>query len=66
LEEAEGHSAPDGTSIKIKKPKMVSSYATLMTNIIDVEPSTYEEVTNQQVWKEAMNEEYQSIMKDDV
>ena len=37
-----------------------------LINIIDSEPSTYEEATEQQVWKDAMVEEYQSIMKNDV
>jgi len=55
LEEAEEHAALDGTSRESKKPKRFSSYAALMTNLIDLEPSTYEEVASQQVWKEAMN-----------
>jgi hypothetical protein len=38
----------------------------LMSHIIDSEPSSYEEATGQQVWKDAMMEEYQSIMKNDV
>jgi hypothetical protein len=38
----------------------------LMSHIIDFEPSSYEEATGQQVWKDAMMEEYQSIMKNDV
>jgi hypothetical protein len=38
----------------------------LMSHIIDYEPSSYEEATGQQVWKDAMMEEYQSIMKNDV
>jgi hypothetical protein len=38
----------------------------LMSHIIDSEPSSYEEAAGQQVWKDAMMEEYQSIMKNDV
>ena len=34
--------------------------------IIDAEPSSFEEVVGKQVWKDAMQEEYQSIMKNDV
>lgn len=41
-------------------------YTALMTNLINLEPSTYEEAASQQVWKEAMNEGYLSIMKNDV
>jgi hypothetical protein len=45
---------------------MFSSYVALMSNIIDSEPSTIEEVVEKQEWKDAMMEEYQSIMKNDV
>ena len=37
-----------------------------MSHIIDTEPSSYEEVVGQSVWRDAMMEEYQSIMKNDV
>ena len=38
----------------------------LMSNIIDCEPSSFEETVDQQVWRDAMLEEYSSIMKNDV
>ena len=38
----------------------------LMSSILDSEPSTYDELVGQQCWKEAMMEEYESIMKNDV
>jgi hypothetical protein len=37
-----------------------------MSHIIDTEPSYHGEATGQQVWKDAMTEEYQSIMKNDM
>ena len=37
-----------------------------MSNILDSEPSSYDEAVGQQCWKEAMMEEYESIMKNDV
>jgi hypothetical protein len=37
-----------------------------MSHIIDVETSTYEEVVENIVWKDAIMEEYQSIMKNNV
>jgi hypothetical protein len=37
-----------------------------VSNIIDAEPSSYEEATEKKVWRNAMIEEYQSIMKNDV
>jgi hypothetical protein len=36
-----------------------------MNHIINTEPSCHGETTSQQVWKDAMTEEYQSIMKND-
>jgi hypothetical protein len=37
-----------------------------MSHIIDTEPSFHGEVEGQQFWQDAMTEEYQSIMKNDV
>jgi hypothetical protein len=37
-----------------------------MSHIIDTEPSCHGEAAGQQVWKDAMVEEYHSIMKNDV
>jgi hypothetical protein len=37
-----------------------------MSHIIDSKPSCYEEATSHPVWRDAMMEEYQSIMKKDV
>jgi hypothetical protein len=37
-----------------------------MSHIIDTEPSCHGEATCQQVWQDAMAEEYQSILKNDV
>jgi len=37
-----------------------------ISHIISSEPSSFEQATSQQVWKDAMMEEYQSIMKNDV
>lgn len=37
-----------------------------MSSILDFEPSTYDEVASQQCWKDAMMDEYESILKNDV
>ena len=37
-----------------------------MTSLVNAEPSTLEEAIKKKEWKEAMMEEYQSIMKNDV
>ena len=38
----------------------------LLCDFIDKEPSNYEEAAEQKEWKDAMIEEYQSIMNNDV
>jgi hypothetical protein len=37
-----------------------------LCDIMDAEQSGYEEATKKRVWKNAMGEEYQSIVKNDV
>ena len=39
---------------------------TLLCDIIDKEPSNYEEAAEKKEWKNSMMEEYQSIRKNDV
>jgi hypothetical protein len=38
----------------------------LMSSIINVDPSNFEEEMDQQVWQDSMVEEYTSIMRNDV
>ena len=49
-----------------KITRSYSSYVSLLCDIIDKEPSNYEEATEKKEWKDAMIEEYLSIMKNDV
>ena len=37
-----------------------------VSDIIDAEPTSYEEAVKKQVWQDAMVEEYNSIMKNEV
>jgi hypothetical protein len=66
LQEAEGHATPQGTFRESKRPKRFSSYFSSMSHIIDTEPSCHGEAIGHQVWKDAMVEEYHSILKNDV
>jgi hypothetical protein len=66
LQEAEGYAAPKGSFKESKRPHKFSNYAVLMSKIIDSELSTFKEAIEKQEWKDAMMEEYQSIMKNDV
>ena len=49
-----------------KRTRSCSRYVALLCDIIDKEPSNYEEVAEKKEWKDAMIKEYQSIMKNDV
>jgi hypothetical protein len=51
LQEAKGHVATRGCFRENKIPQKFSSYVVLMSKIIDSEPSTFEEVAKQKVWK---------------
>jgi hypothetical protein len=49
-----------------KPPKRFCSYIAMVSSIRESEPSTFEEATSRQVWRDFMMEEYNSIMKNDV
>jgi hypothetical protein len=49
-----------------KPPERFCSYIAMVSSIWEFEPSTFEEATSRQVWRDAMMEEYNSIMKNDV
>ena len=66
LQDAERLKVPEGTFKKSERPKIFSSYETYMTKILDEETTTFEEAVQNKQWKEAMTEEHQSIMKNDV
>jgi hypothetical protein len=50
----------------VKKPKPFSSYITLMCDLLEKEPTFFEETIQKKEWAEAMTKEYQSIIKNDV
>ena len=49
-----------------KRTRSCFGYVALLCDIIDKEPSNYEEVEEKKEWKDAMIKEYNSIMKNDV
>ena len=51
---------------KRKRTRSYFGYVALLCDIIDKEPSNYEEVVEIKEWKEAIIEEYKSILKNDV
>ena len=66
IREAERYDAPEGIHRERKRENPYNSYVALLCDIIDKEPSTYEEAIEKKEWKDAMIEEYHSIMKNDV
>jgi hypothetical protein len=66
LQEAEKHAAPSGTFGESKRPQRFASYVALVSNISDTEPSLFDEANKLQFWKDAMLDEYKSIMKNSV
>jgi hypothetical protein len=66
LKEVEKHSAPKVTFRERKKLDKYSSLIAHLNTVIDSKPSTFVEASKNQVWKDAMIEEYDSILKNDV
>ena len=62
----EGYGAPEENHRERKRTRSCSGYVALLYDFIDKEPSSYEEAAVRKEWKDAMIEEYQSIMKNDV
>ena len=66
LKEAETVGAPKKQVRERRPPARFGSYIAMVTDIIETEPSSYEEASTQSLWREAIVEEYASIMKNDV
>jgi hypothetical protein len=66
IQDAEKYGAPDGSFRESKRSRPYSSYVALLSDIIDAEPISYEEAAKKKEWKDAMVEEYKSIVKNDV
>ena len=60
------HANPRGTFRESKKPYLFQGYVVTVSNIIQVEPCIFEEVVKTQVCKDAMTEEYESIIHNNV
>jgi hypothetical protein len=63
IQDGEKYGAPKGTMRQVKKPKPFSNYMDLMCDLIEKEPTCFEESIQKKEWADAMTEEYQSIMK---
>ena len=66
IQDGEKYGAPERTMRQIKKPNPFSSYMDLMCDLIEKEPTFFEEAIQEKEWADAMIEEYRSIIKNDV
>ena len=66
IQGAERYGDPKENHRERKRTRSCSRYVALLCDFIDKEPSNYEEAVEWKEWKDAMIEEYQSIMKNDV
>jgi hypothetical protein len=66
IQDGEKYGVPEGTTRQVKRPKPFSSYMVLMCDLLEKEPTFFEEVIHKKEWADAMTEDYQSIIKNDV
>jgi hypothetical protein len=67
LREAEGSVGNPRQVVRESKPsERFCRYIAMVRSIRESEPSTFEEATGRQVWRDAMMEEYNSIMNNDI
>ena len=62
IQEVEIYGAPEGR----KRQRLYSNYVALMCNLVDEEPTSFEEATKNKEWMDVMVKEYQYIVKNDV
>jgi hypothetical protein len=65
-QDGEKYGVPEGTTRHVKRPKPFSSYTALMCDLLENEPTCFEEAIQKKEWADDMTEEYQSIIKNDV
>jgi hypothetical protein len=60
------YGVPEGTMRQVKKPKPFFSYMALLCDLLEKEPTFFEEGIQKKKRVDAMKKEYQSIIKNDV
>jgi hypothetical protein len=66
IQDGEKYGVPEGTTRQVKRPKPFSSYTALMCDLLEEEPTYFEEAIQRKEWADAMIDEYQSILKNEV
>jgi hypothetical protein len=65
IQDGEKYGVPEGTTRDVKRPKTLSNYMALMCDL-EKEPTCFEEAIQRKEWADAMTEEDQSIIKNNV
>lgn len=50
----------------VRESRPLERLGGFVADVVETEPTSFEEATRQQIWRDAMVEEYASIMKNDV
>jgi hypothetical protein len=66
IQDGEKYGVPQGTTRQVKRRKPFFIYTALMCDLLEKEPTSFEEAFQMKEWADAMTEEYQSIIKNDV
>jgi hypothetical protein len=66
IQDGENYGVPEGTMRQVKRPKPFSSYMALMCDLLENDPTCFEETIQKKEWANAMTKEYQFIIKNDV
>jgi hypothetical protein len=66
IQDGEKYGVPKGTMRQVKRPNPFSSYMALMCDLLEKEPTCFEQAIQKKEWANAMTEEHQSIIKNDV
>jgi hypothetical protein len=66
IQDGEKYGVLEGTTRQVKRLKPFSSYMALMCDLLETEPTCFEEAIQKKGWANAMIEEYQSIINNDV
>ena len=66
IQDGEKYGVPEGTTRQVKRPKPFSSYTVLMCDLLEEEPTCFEEAIQRKEWADAMTKEYESIIKNEV
>jgi hypothetical protein len=56
IQDGEKYGVPQGTTRQVKRPKPFSSYTALMCDLLEKEPTCFEEAIQRKEWADAITE----------